>query len=162
MNRWMVVIPGDLPTAWGSNSPIVANGRLVKNPRARATAEWLALAIKAKQKGRFPQFHGPIKVRIAAGWAHPKSHSKAQSQTITYKATKPDGDNVAKTVMDVLQGLGLFVNDAQASIIYVERLLSPKPGIAICITELGQYDPFEVEPDETGGGAADLGDDDGG
>ena len=69
---------------------------------------------------------GPVFVRIKAVYALPKSyHRKKHPVGWRVKATKPDVDNIAKTVLDAIQGI-LIKDDSQVVVLDVRKWTAPQ------------------------------------
>lgn len=91
---------------------------------------------KAYKEARGPMFHGPVNVEIYAFHAVPKSWNKA-ARTIalaneTAPMRKPDADNIAKIILDALNGLA-WKDDTQVSRLTVVKLFSEDPRCEIFI-----------------------------
>lgn len=79
--------------------------------RIRAKAESLMI-----QKGLFPS-QLPVRIKITAFFAVPKSYRKSFKESVKQKqfiphTKKPDADNLTKAVKDALNGL-VYLDDAQ-------------------------------------------------
>ena len=74
---------------------------------------WVKICYK-EQDGRY--FEGNVRAVIMAYYEIPKSYSKKHRQKIKdgleYPAKKPDGDNIAKIILDSLNGIA-YRDDAQ-------------------------------------------------
>lgn len=72
-------------------------------------------------------FHAPIFVRIEANYAIPKTWSKAKQEE-AYKLTpgKPDADNIAKIILDALNGVA-YDDDVEVTRLLVTRRYTPGP-----------------------------------
>lgn len=103
-----IVIPGK-PKAWARAR--MGNGRFFTDAKTR-TAE----AVVAGEAMRvFPQpLDGPVRVFVTAIFEIPKSWPKARRATARFHTSKPDGDNLMKTVLDGLNGVA-FRDDAQVA-----------------------------------------------
>ena len=64
-------------------------------------------------------FEGPLEVRILGYWPSRKPDRKKVPRPAERKATKPDADNLAKSVLDGLNGIA-FLDDAQVVRLVVE------------------------------------------
>lgn len=65
----------------------------------------------------------------------PKSWSKAKKESVRYKTSKPDLDNLAKTVLDALNGIA-FVDDSQVVDLRLSKVYADKEGTNIKVVEL--------------------------
>ena len=74
---------------------------------------------------------GPVHLEVTWGF---KANSK--KQLYSYKLTKPDTDNLQKTLKDVMTASGFWVDDAQVVSEVCKKLWVNEPGIVIKISEL--------------------------
>lgn len=69
----------------------------------------------------------------------PKSYSKKKRQACldgeVRHVKKPDGDNVAKAVLDALQGVA-FEDDSQVVTMYIEKIYAEEPFVEVRINPL--------------------------
>ena len=63
---------------------------------------------------------GPVHVSISCWFARPKSHSKKRSDAPEPKVTKPDVDNLAKAILDALNGVA-YEDDSQVYWLEVQK-----------------------------------------
>ena len=63
---------------------------------------------------------GPIRVNIDCWFGRPKSHSKKRSDALEPKVTKPDVDNLAKAILDALNGVA-YEDDSQVYWLEVKK-----------------------------------------
>jgi len=63
---------------------------------------------------------GPVSISIVCWFEQPKSHSKKRRQQAEPKTTKPDADNLAKAVLDALNGIA-YNDDGQVCKLTVEK-----------------------------------------
>ena len=79
-------------------------------------------------------------VRIQAFYEPPKSVSKKKrSEMLGGKilpAKKPDIDNVVKAVLDALNGISFYRDDAQVIELHVRKSYSEKPRVEVCIGKI--------------------------
>ena len=105
-------IPGE-PV--GKARPRVAQGHAYTPQKTRDYEERVRWCWKAIAKGA-PPLEGPVSVTIDALHRVPKSASKALLQSIyagqVVPMKKPDPDNVAKIILDALNGLA-YLDDKQ-------------------------------------------------
>lgn len=80
-------------------------GKVTRNARD------LAL-LMAKHRPAEP-LRGPVALTLTFVYPHLKSASKKTREQRKPKDTKPDGENLAKQVCDVLERSGFLLNDAQ-------------------------------------------------
>lgn len=98
----------------------------MKNAREKLTAH-LAKHVPAEKytKG----------VRVLVKWCFPITGNHKNGE---YKTTKPDTGNLQKMLLDVMEDLGYWKNDALVASEITEKFWADRPGIYICIEELGQ------------------------
>lgn len=77
---------------------------------------------------------GAAQVLIEFNFAHNKSTSKAKAQETFPKITRPDLDNMAKTVLDGLTAAGCWQDDSQVSNLQLIKRHSTQPGTFIYIS----------------------------
>lgn len=122
-----------------------ARARTVVNPRTgnvhsytpekTALYENLVKVCFLEQCGRKMYEKGePVCASIVAGFPIPKSASKKRSNqmiTGTIRPTKkPDADNIAKCILDALNGLA-FHDDAQVVEVEVKKIYVSDPGVMV-------------------------------
>lgn len=120
-------------------------------PEKRA-AEYRALvqeyAREAQQDAGLQIIDGPTYVVIQAAWSLPKSKWKKRNQVQpSWRTAKPDPDNVAKLVLDALNGV-IWIDDACVSRLDVIRLNSAQgePGyLRVTISGLVDLTPADGE-----------------
>lgn len=79
---------------------------------------------------------GPLRVRIDLTWPWRKGDAmKVRELGKIPCAVKPDCDNMAKTIFDVMALLGYFTNDAQVYYLIVTKWFGHEPGIEFNISE---------------------------
>lgn len=78
----------------------------------------------------------PLEVLIEAEFPIPKSVSKKKRDEMreTYHTNKPDGDNLAKSIMDALNGIA-FEDDSAVSVLTVVKTWSESPCVYVHIQE---------------------------
>lgn len=74
---------------------------------------------------------GPI--RLDVSW---EFKAKTKKQNNTWKITRPDTDNMQKTLKDVMTKLGFWKDDSQVVYEVCEKYWGKEPGIFIAIEEL--------------------------
>lgn len=90
---------------------------------------------KAALKPHAPEspLDGPIHVRFAFAFPYPSRTPKKQRETTLYKPTRPDWDNMAKTLQDAMTAVGFWYDDAQICSALVEKFYCDEPGIRIYV-----------------------------
>lgn len=96
-------------------------------------------AVEAKEKqGNIFFDKVPLKAIIKAFYGIPASWSNKKSRQAELgeiKPTiKPDGDNIAKTVLDALNGI-LYTDDSQITRLTVSKIYSKQPRVEVEIME---------------------------
>ena len=76
-------------------------------------------------------FTGPLRVMVK--WLFPTNKA---SQHGKYKSTRPDTGNLNKLLLDVMEDLKFYHNDAQVASEIIEKFWSQQPGIWISIERL--------------------------
>lgn len=73
-------------------------------------------------------------VRAIVKWCFPLTEGHYDGE---YKTTKPDADNLQKMLKDVMTDLGYWTDDALVASEIIEKFWAARPGIYICIEEVG-------------------------
>lgn len=86
-----------------------------------------------------PKLKGAVKVRILAYFPIPKSASKKRQKMMAEgeirHTTKPDGENVSKTILDALNKMA-YDDDSNIVELHIEKWYSDDPRAEICIEEV--------------------------
>ena len=86
---------------------------------------------------------GPLTVEISAYFFAPKSWSKKKRQMalneVLLPTNKKDCDNIAKGVLDALNGI-MYVDDGQVTTLIVHKRYSEKPRTEIVIKVCGEME----------------------
>ena len=128
-----------------------ADGTRGPVPKARArtggkrrdhmrTKQWEALVrdtAALHARGREP-LRGMLNVQLTFGMPMPKSWSttRAWGNKGCLHGKRPDVDNLAKAVMDGLQGV-LFIDDGQVAVLTAEKRYAFEPGVSIFVQQVG-------------------------
>ena len=130
MERITFIVPGE-PVAKGRPRATTINGDArMYTPKKTANYEAL-VALAAQQAGCVP-FQGPVKLTIAAYWSCPKSQQrKRDPRPQQWKVTKPDGDNLMKSIADGLIGIA-YQDDSQAAEVTVRKYVAAQGEPARC------------------------------
>lgn len=104
----------------GKGRPRFGNGRTY-TPKTTADAENL-VASRARQIFAEP-YSSPVGVTIIAIFEPPKSWSKKKRAEHLWRPheQKPDGDNIAKLVLDAMSGIA-YDDDKRATTIKIEKI----------------------------------------
>jgi len=83
---------------------------------------------------------GPVRLLLDIGLPRPKSHFRhtgiVREKAPDHHTSKPDVDNLAKAIMDVLTDIGIWRDDSQVCYLLVAKRYSLKPGVAIVYEEV--------------------------
>lgn len=103
-----------------------------------ALAGWIfrIKSIPAEKKLLERMQSGPIQLAIALYYPWPASASKADKAKTLPKTTRPDADNLVKTIQDALGSFGLFSDDSQITHLEISKYNSPEPRIRLVIGPL--------------------------
>lgn len=105
--------------------------------KTRAAELTIATAARAFMKDRKP-FPGPVSVRLTAVFPVPKSWSKRKREDagagLIAPTVKPDADNLAKLVLDALNGI-VFQDDKQVVDISLTKRYDAAPALLIRVEE---------------------------
>lgn len=144
---YTLFIPGDPPKQTHQSSlrafRIGKFCRIVKAKPTQETmlfhAQLLGLVLGYKTKEQVEHLiEGPAKVMIEFNFAHNKSTPKSKADGAFPKITRPDLDNMAKTVLDGLTAAGCWKDDAQVSNLQLIKRHSTQPGTFIYISHDNQ------------------------
>jgi Holliday junction resolvase RusA-like endonuclease len=97
---------------------------------------WLE-EFKYKIKDKVPNtpLDGPLQVEIDFYFPHIKSTSEKKRQLDAWKTTRPDLDNMEKSIFDCLSDMGFIVDDALICHKISRKKYSPNPRITIVISQ---------------------------
>ena len=114
------------------------NGKFVYTPKQTINYEnWVKECYLEKWSGVKPT-EKPLKVKIIAFYEIPKSTSKKKKQEMLedriYPTIKPDTDNIAKSILDSLNGIA-YKDDKQVVSLTVEKRYSEVPSVSVRIWE---------------------------
>lgn len=87
--------------------------------------------LMAQQYAQSPLWEETLMVDLTFEFQRPKSISKKA----TWKATKPDVDNLAKAITDALEGV-IYRNDAQIAVAKIEKRYSESPGVTVSVMKI--------------------------
>jgi len=96
-------------------------------------------AVRAKLEAHLSK-HVPAEkhtgpVRLITKWCFPRGN-RGKHRDGEYKITKPDTDNMVKTLKDVMTKLGYWTDDVQVASEVIEKFWAEVPGIYVRIEEL--------------------------
>lgn len=135
-------IPG-VPT--GKRRPRFARrGKFITTyqPKEDASRENLIALAYREAAGNVPPYDGPVAIMLMAFFVPPKSWSKKKRDNPGSKTSKPDLDNIEKSVLDGLNGVA-FVDDAQVVRIGAGKQFGEKNEIIVSVIRMndGQVTP---------------------
>lgn len=125
-------VPGT-PVGKGRPRFVRATGRTYTPDRTLVYENWVR---ECWRNGNFPKLTGSVTARINAFFPIPKSVSKKkravmESEDVQYTG-KPDTDNVAKCVLDSLNGMA-FDDDSQVSFLIVTKSYGAAPRCEVAL-----------------------------
>lgn len=104
--------------------------------------DWKSLiAIEGKKHVQEKPIEGPVVMSVTFYFLRPKNHYGSRGQFKTwaprYHVGRPDLDNAAKAVMDILTQIGMWKEDSQVAILHGIKLYADNfTGAEICIESL--------------------------
>lgn len=134
-----IIIPG-VPVGKGRPKFSTVNGHAIAyTPAKTASYENLVkIAFQNSGQSAFDR-EAQLKAEIKAFFPIPKSTSKRNRALMKEKyilpAKKPDTDNIAKSILDALNGLAYY-DDAQICELHVHKYYSEDPRAEIIITDI--------------------------
>ena len=112
--------------------------------KAKGWASELAVGM-APFKPQKP-LEGPLWVSITWVFGHTKAEPKSKRESYKWKTTRPDLDNMEKTVLDVLTQQGFMLDDSQVVFKTTKKMHGPKPCLLIGIVPLDTHDTLSPLP----------------
>jgi len=76
----------------------------------------------------------PIAMKLDFFFKTPKSWSKAKKESVKWHISRPDGDNLAKSIKDALNGVA-YRDDSQVCFLQVRKQYAQMEGVRIEIEE---------------------------
>lgn len=115
------------------------NGKFAYTPKETIAYEnWVKTCFYENYKAILP-LEKPLKVKIISYYEVPKSASKKKKLQMLHNeifpTVKPDTDNIAKSILDSLNGLA-YLDDKQVVKLEVEKYYSNNACVAVMIEEL--------------------------
>ncbi len=121
----------------------MGNGKFSARVFDAGTAEgWKSqVAQAAREVTPATAIAGPVRVELGFIFRRPKSHLRSNGEvkagSPNHHVGKPDGDNLAKAVLDALTQLGgWWHDDAQVAELIVHKSYGPKPGCHVAVRAL--------------------------
>ena len=120
----------------GKGRPRFYNGRAVTPEKTRVYEENVAIHARVATK---EIMSGSVGIYICAFFGVPKSASKKKKEELVdriYVEKKPDADNIAKTIMDAMNGI-CFEDDSQIADLRVVKVYTDKePHVEVTVIAL--------------------------
>lgn len=115
------------------------NGKFVYTPQNTINYEnWVKACYLEKYNNEKP-FEKALKVNIIAFFEIPKSVSKKKKEQMLnneiYPTIKPDTDNIAKSILDSLNGIA-YLDDKQVVDLRVRKQYAEVPSVSVWISEV--------------------------
>jgi Holliday junction resolvase RusA-like endonuclease len=133
MNSWMFEIPGP---AVGKGRPRFGNGRAFTDSKTVAYENLVALEAQARN---IPWIEGNVKVDVVVAKQLLKTMSKkkrALALAGVYASSKPDLDNVLKSILDGLNGV-IYRDDSQVVAMSISRIWTELASkVIVSVTEI--------------------------
>lgn len=130
-------VPGE-PCAKGRPRFIRPTGHAV-TPEKTARYEQLVQLSYMQQVGQSVMLEGPLSADITAYFAIPKSVSNRKKQQMLdgnlYPTKKPDTDNLAKIILDSLNGVA-YGDDKDIVRLSVKKYWSDRPRVEVKVSEI--------------------------
>lgn len=115
------------------------NGKIAYTPaKTNIYENWVKQSFLSAYSNPIPIVDNPIRVKIIAFYQIPKVSKKKQQEMISDKirpTIKPDTDNVAKSILDSLNGIA-YIDDKQIVELIVEKHYSMQPRTIVKIEEI--------------------------
>ncbi|WP_288339174.1 RusA family crossover junction endodeoxyribonuclease [uncultured Allobaculum sp.] len=117
--------------------------RTGRSYKTKALKDWEATLKAALLPYRLEKpLEGPVSLTVTFGY-----QAKKKSNLWKWKTTRPDTDNMIKTVKDVMTRMGFWKDDAQIVVERCSKFWSKDPGIGIVVEPL-EEDNGELIDDE--------------
>jgi Holliday junction resolvase RusA-like endonuclease len=128
-------IPGE-PVAFARAG---ANGAQRFTPKRQR--DFMALVKLAACRSMVAQalMTGPVALNIRASYVPPVSWSKKKTAGATWRAARPDADNLAKIIADALNTI-VYADDAQIASLTVRKIYGPVAGVSVSVVCLEDAD----------------------
>lgn len=140
MSKQIVVwIPGQPARVTHQSGTRYSNRRTYKT---KSLLEWEA-RLKEGLEAAKPKkpLSGPVQLKVTWGFK-----AKTKKDIFTYKLTRPDTDNMQKTLKDVMTLMGYWDDDSQVVYEICKKMWVDEPGIVIKVEELaGRCEDWRIE-----------------
>jgi len=132
-------IPGAPKTTAQQKGIMVRNGRAMFFKKKKVCEEEARLILACKPHRPEWAFEGAVSAKITFVFpftkAEERKHRGEEVWFTTPKLTRPDVDNCAKTLMDVLTKQRFWVDDSQVTTLILHKLSGWTPAIHVEISE---------------------------
>jgi Holliday junction resolvase RusA-like endonuclease len=140
--KWRAFVPIEPPTV--THNDLVAyvvmkrgepHGRIRKSDKLKDYEDRFEAHVKSVATEITDTLDGPLRETVKLCYSPGEKHRAGAPKT-----TKPDVDNVVKTINDVLENVGVIANDSRICDLRVIKAYSEPAGIFIRIEELEDVD----------------------
>ena len=132
MTRIVTIRVPEEPVPW-ARARLNRYGAHFTSDRTRSAQNAIAWQGRAAMASK-PPLDGPLSLSIAATFKRPKACKVAD-----WKPTRPDIDNIAKNVLDALNGIA-WRDDAQVAVLHTSKAYGDQPGLEIAVSSLESPD----------------------
>lgn len=108
-------------------------GKMAKSSAKKWNVEFTALLIEAKSKFNVKTYTGPTTVGVVFVYPHTKQSAK-EGQSVP-KVTRPDVDNLAKSVLDCMVSAGWLEDDNLIVELILKKIHAPSAQVVIDIDD---------------------------
>lgn len=108
-------------------------GKMAKSSAKRWNADFTAMLIEAKQKFNVKTYTGPTTVGLVFVYPHTKQSAK-QGDSVP-KVTRPDIDNLSKSVLDCMVAAGWMEDDNIIVELILRKIHAPDAQVVIDIND---------------------------
>lgn len=140
MSKQIVVwIPGQPARVTHQSGTRYSNRRTYKTKSLTDWEERLKAGLE-EAKPKKP-ISGPILLQVTWGFK-----AKTKKDLFTYKLTRPDTDNMQKTLKDVMTVMGFWNDDSQVVYEVCKKMWVDEPGIVIKVEQLsGRCEDWRIQ-----------------
>jgi len=108
-------------------------GKMAKSSAKKWNVEFTALLIEAKSKFNVKTYTGPTTVGVVFVYPHTKQSAK-EGHSVP-KVTRPDVDNLAKSVLDCMVSAGWLEDDNLIVELILKKIHAPSAQVVIDIDD---------------------------
>lgn len=116
----------------------VCNGKVrffTKAKVKQAEQTWWHILEPARKQLTAP-LEGAVSVEIVLIYPHKKSTPKKDLWRILPISTRPDVDNLVKSLLDTMTHMAFWKDDSQITILHIEKWRGPEPKLELTIQKL--------------------------